>query len=381
MSALFSPLDIRSVRFPNRIMISPMCQYSALDGAASQWHTVHVGKLAAGGAGSVMLEATAVEKRGRITYGDLGLWDDALVPGLRALASQIEAHGSVPAIQIGHAGRKASSQRPWHGNAALGETDERQRLEMRWPTVAASALAMGPGWHVPRELPAEELPIIAQAFEDAARRAVSAGFRLVELHMAHGYLLHTFLSPLSNCRTDAFGGSLQARMRFPLEVAERVRHALGPDVAMSARLSTVDGIDGGWSIEDSVTFSQQLAARGVDLIDCSSGGIGGSATVAGNASSVRRYPGFQVPFAHEIRQRAAVSTIAVGLITDPHQAEAVVSEGRADLVAIGREALYNPNWPLHASRALGVDPNFERWSPQYGWWLARRTGLDTNSPR
>ena len=374
MSQLFSPFKVRGAHLSNRIVISPMCQYSALEGVASDWHTIHIGKMAQGGAGAVFLEASAVEKRGRITYGDLGIWDDAQVPGLRALATTIESYGAVPGIQLAHAGRKASSQRPWHGNAALTEADERDRIEMRWPTVAASAVPMDTNWHTPRALTADELEGIAAAFERGARRAVAAGFRLVELHMAHGYLMHTFLSPLSNRREDRYGGSLENRMRFPLAVAARVREALGPDVAMSVRISSVDGVEGGWMIEDSVAFARQLKAAGVDLIDCSSGGIAGPATAATGKYAVKRYPGFQVPFAETVRRDAGIGTIAVGLIVEAEQAEAIIAGGQADLVALARQALYEPNWPLHAALALGVEKPFEKWPVQYGWWLARRTG-------
>ncbi len=372
MSALFSPFEIRGVRLPNRILISPMCQYSANDGIASDWHTVHVGKLAHGGAGCVMLEATAVEKRGRITYGDLGIWDDVQVPGLRALATLISAAGSVPAIQIGHSGRKGSSQRPWHGNGALTEADEQARFEMRWPTMAASAVPIDANWPTPREMSTADIDVVTEAFAQGARRAVAAGFRLIELHMAHGYLLHTFLSPLVNRRTDAYGGSLENRMRLPLRVAEAVRAAVGPDIALSARISTVDGTEGGWMLEDSLVFAAALRDAGIDLVDCSSGGVSGPATNASGKFAVTRYPGFQVPFAEQVRRDVGVATIAVGLITEAEQAEAVIAEQRADIVAIGRQALYEPNWPLHAALALGADPKFQKWDPQYGWWLSRR---------
>ncbi len=381
MSSLFTAFELRGVRLPNRIVISPMCQYSALEGVPSAWHTVHIGKLAAGGAGTVMLEATAVEKRGRITYGDLGLWEDAQLRALRALATLVESYGAVPAIQLAHAGRKASSQRPWHGNGALTEDDERARLEMRWPTVAASAVPIDEGWHVPAELGEPDLAAIRDAFARAARRAVAAGFRLVELHMAHGYLMHTFLSPLSNRRGDAYGGSLENRMRFPLQVAEQVREALGTSVAMSVRISSVDGAEGGWTLEDSVALARRLRAIGVDLVDCSSGGIAGPATAATSKFAVKRYPGFQVPFAEAIRAQAGIATMAVGLITEPTHAEQIVAQHQADLVAIGRQALHEPNWPLHAALALGVDPGYARWPEQYGWWLARRAGTQARSPR
>ncbi|HYF57866.1 MAG TPA: NADH:flavin oxidoreductase/NADH oxidase [Burkholderiaceae bacterium] len=379
MSALFEPLQLRGVRLPNRIAISPMSMYSAHDGVASDWHAQHVGKLADGGAGLVMLEVAAVERRGRASHGDLGIWSDAQVPGLRALATRIEAAGAVPAIQIGHAGRKASAQRPWEGFGPLGPDDERARGEAPWTAVGPSALPVSAAWPAPRPLAADELEGIVDAFRQAARRAVAAGFRVVELHAAHGYLLHSFLSPLSNVRDDAWGGArLADRMRLPLAVVRAVREGLGDAVPLSVRISSVDAAEGGWSIEDSVAFARELKALGVDAVDCSSGGISGSATAATDRFAVRRYPGFQVPFAERIRREAGIATIAVGLIAEPRLAESIVAEGRADLVAIGRQALVEPNWPLLAARTLGVDLDWSRWPAQYGWWLARRTGLDAS---
>ncbi|MEI7444506.1 MAG: NADH:flavin oxidoreductase/NADH oxidase [Burkholderiales bacterium] len=381
MSVLFTPFELRGVRLPNRVAISPMCQYSAHDGWPSDWHTKHVGRMADGGAGLVILEATAVEKRGRGTCGDLGLWDDAQVPAMRALATTIEAGGGVAGIQIGHAGRKAGGQRPWHGNGPMSEDDARLRGEVPWPAVAPSALAVNEKWPVPRELRADEMAGLVESFRLAARRAVAAGFRFVEVHAAHGYLLHEFLSPLSNRRTDDWGGSLANRMRLPLAVVQAVRDALGPDRLLSVRISSVDGAEGGWSLDDSVAFARELARRGVDFVDCSSGGIAGPATAANDRFAVKRFPGFQVPFAERVKREAGIATIAVGLITTPEQAEAVVAEGRADIVAIGRQALVEPNWPLQAAFALGDDRDWSRWPAQYGWWLARRGGIEDPTGR
>jgi 2,4-dienoyl-CoA reductase-like NADH-dependent reductase (Old Yellow Enzyme family) len=381
MSVLFSPLELRGVRLRNRVAISPMCQYGAHDGWPSDWHARHVGRMADGGAGLVILEATAVEKRGRGTCGDLGLWDDAQVAALRALATTIESGGAVPGIQLGHAGRKAGAQRPWHGNAPLGADDDRLRGEAPWTAVAPSALPIDGRWPVPRELDADGIGGIVEAFRRAAHRAVAAGFRFVEVHAAHGYLLHSFLSPLANRRTDAWGGSLANRMRLPLAVVEAVRAALGDARLLSVRISSVDGAEGGWSLDDSVVFARELAARGVDFVDSSSGGIAGPATASNDRFAVPRRPGFQVPFAERVRREAGVATIAVGLLTTPQQAEAVVAEGRADLVAIGRQALVEPNWPLQAAFALGDDPDWSRWPEPYGWWLARRGGLEDPTGR
>lgn len=380
-SALFTPFEARSVRLRNRIAISPMCQYSAHDGRPSDWHAKHVGRMADGGAGLVILEATAVAPDGRGTPGDLGIWDDAQVPGLRALATTIEAAGAVPGIQLVHAGRKAGAQRPWHGNGPLGPDDARLRGERPWPAVAPSALPVNERWPVPRALEAGEMEGLIEAFRLAAHRAVAAGFRLVEIHAAHGYLLHSVLSPLSNRRDDDWGGSLENRMRLPLAVLGTVRDALGPERLLSVRISAVDGAEGGWSIEDSVVFARAARDRGVDLVDCSSGGIAGPATAAGDRFAVKRFPGFQVPFAEQVRREAGIATIAVGLITTPRQADAVIAEGRADLVAIGRQALLEPNWPLQAALALGDDADWGRWPAQYGWWLARRGGLEDPTGR
>jgi 2,4-dienoyl-CoA reductase-like NADH-dependent reductase (Old Yellow Enzyme family) len=373
MATLFTPFALRSVTLPNRIMISPMCQYSAHEGFANEWHTAYITKVSQGRPGCVMVEVSVVEKRGRGTYGDLGIWEDGHIAGMRALATIIESYGAVPAIQIGHAGRKVSAQRPWEGNGPLGPRDARERGELPWVGVGASSLPVDERWVPPREATEADLDTMVEAFRHGARRAVQAGFKLVELHMAHGYLLNSFLSPIANQRTDAYGGSLENRMRFPLRVSQAVREALGAELPMSVRLSAVDGLEGGWTIEDSIAFSHKLKALGVDIIDCSSGGIAGPATAARVA--VPRGPGYQVPFADAIRRAVNIPTIAVGLITEPAHAESILNEGKADIIAIGRQALQDPNWPLNAALALGVDPQFDRWPAQYGWWLARRAGI------
>jgi 2,4-dienoyl-CoA reductase-like NADH-dependent reductase (Old Yellow Enzyme family) len=344
-----------------------MCQYSAVDGHASDWHLVHLGRFALGGAAMVFTEATAVEARGRITHGDLGLWSDEQVPGLRRIATFLREHGSVPAIQLAHAGRKASMQRPWHGNGPLDEHD-RARGDLPWQIVAPSALPLDEGWLTPHELSVAEIGALQQSWRAAALRALEAGFEALELHSAHGYLGHEFLSPLSNRRSDGYGGDLAGRMRFTLELAETVRAAWPADKPLFARISSVDGLDGGWAIEDSVVLARELAAREVDVIDCSSGGLAGSAT----AARIKRGPGFQVPYAERVRREAGVKTMAVGLILQPAQADAILEAGQADLIAIGREALYDPSWALHAEGALGVQGEFESWPVQAGWWLERR---------
>ncbi|MGH8746647.1 MAG: NADH:flavin oxidoreductase/NADH oxidase [Burkholderiales bacterium] len=364
---LFTPVALRGVTLKNRVVISPMCQYSAVDGHASDWHLVHLGRFALGGAAMVFTEATAIEARGRITHGDLGLWSDEHVPGLRRVAAFLRANGAVPAIQLAHAGRKASMQRPWHGNGPLDEHD-RARGEQAWQIVAPSALPLDQGWLTPHELSAAEIAALQQAWRAAAVRALEAGFEALELHSAHGYLGHTFLSPLSNRRSDRYGGDLAGRMRFTLELAETVRSVWPQDKPLFVRVSSVDGIEGGWTIEDTVALARELAARGVDVIDCSSGGLAGSAT----AARVKRGPGFQVPYAERVRRDAGVKTMAVGLILEPAQAEAILEAGQADLIAVGREALVDPNWALHAEDALGLQGEFESWPMQAGWWLERR---------
>jgi 2,4-dienoyl-CoA reductase-like NADH-dependent reductase (Old Yellow Enzyme family) len=368
---IFDPIEIRGVKARNRIVVSPMCQYSAQDGHVGDWHLVHLGKFAQGGAGIVFVEATAVEKRGRITHGDTGIWDDAHIAGLKKIALFIKNQGAVPAIQLAHAGRKASMARPWFGNGPLTQADL-DRGDKPWRTVAPSGAPIDAAWIAPRAFEKGDFQVVLGAYLEAVRRARAAGFDIIELHAAHGYLLHTFLSPLSNSRTDEYGGSIENRMRFPLEIISEIRRLW--DKPLFVRISSIDDVEGGWTLEDSVVFSRRLKAAGVDVIDCSSGGIQGSATAA-TKTLVQRVPGFQIPFAEKIRKEAGVMTMAVGLILTPQQAEEALVAGRADLIAVGREALYDPNWPLHAALALGADAEFAQWPVQYGWWLTRREGL------
>jgi 2,4-dienoyl-CoA reductase-like NADH-dependent reductase (Old Yellow Enzyme family) len=370
---LFQPLELRGVRLRNRIVVSPMCQYSAQDGHVTDWHFVHLGKFAQGGAGAVFVEATAVEKRGRITHGDTGIWEDAHIAGLKRIAEFMKSQGAVPALQLAHAGRKASMARPWYGNGPLTQADL-ERGDQPWSGVAPTDQPIEPGWIAPRAFKEGDFQMVLNAYRNAARRAVAAGFEILEIHAAHGYLLHTFLSPLSNTRRDEYGGGFQNRIRFPLDVAAEVRKAWPASKPLFVRTSSIDDVEGGWSIEDTVAFSRELKKIGVDVIDCSSGGIQGSATAA-TRMLLQRVPGFQVPFAERVRKEAGISTMAVGLILTPQQAEEALQAGRADLIAIGREALYDPNWPLHAALALGVDPEFRQWPEQYGWWLTRRESL------
>ncbi|KPQ14802.1 MAG: Old Yellow Enzyme family NADH:flavin oxidoreductase [Rhodobacteraceae bacterium HLUCCO18] len=365
---LFTPLALRGIETRNRVVISPMCQYSAHEGHLDDWHLVHLGRFAIGGAGIIFTEATAVQKGGRITHGCAGLWADSQIPGHARLAQFALRHGAIPAIQLGHAGRKASIQRPWFGNGPLDEADF-ARGDMPWTPVGPSAIPVAEGWPVPHELTLAEIGDLIADFVAATRRAREAGYRIVEIHGAHGYLVHSFLSPLSNRRSDAYGGDLNGRMRLALEIAEAVRAEWPEDLPLFFRTSAVDGAPEGWSLDDTVALARALKEIGVDVIDCSSGGIGGSATAAGGA---KRQPGFQVPYADRVRQEAQITTMAVGLITHPVQAEAILTEGRADLVAIAREALVDPQWALHAARDLGHDTDFSTWPEQSGWWLAGR---------
>jgi len=367
VAKLFEPIVLRGVTARNRIVISPMCQYSARDGIANEWHLVHLGKFAVGGVGIVFAEATAVVPEGRITHGDLGLWSDAHAQALKPLVAFQKAQGAVPAIQIGHAGRKASMARPWYGNGPLGSADL-ARGDTPWPIVAPSPEPVGPGWLMPQAMSAAAIAELTRAFAAAAGRADAAGFEALEIHGAHGYLIASFLSPVSNHRNDGYGGDRAGRMRIALEVAAAVRTIWPASKPLFFRISTVDGAEGGWSVEDSVALALELKARGVDVVDCSSGGIAGSATAAG----VKRRPGFQVPYAARLKRESGLATMAVGLILDGPQAEAILQAGDADLIAIGREALHDPFWALHAAEALGVGPDFGLWPPQYGWWLERR---------
>jgi 2,4-dienoyl-CoA reductase-like NADH-dependent reductase (Old Yellow Enzyme family) len=364
---LSSPITLRGLTPRNRVVISPMCQYSAAEGMAADWHFAHLARFAIGGAGLVFSEAAAVERNGRITHGDLGIWSDAHIPPLARITSFLKSQGAVPAIQLAHAGRKASMQRPWHGNGPMDDSD-RARGEQVWPVVAPSSIPVDKGWLVPHELTLGEIEQLKEHWHAATLRAREAGFEVVEVHGAHGYLIHEFLSPLSNQRTDAYGGDLQKRMRLALEIAGIVRENWPADRPVFFRVSATDGVEGGWALDDSVALARRLKALGIDVIDCSSGGIAGSAT----AARVKRTLGFQVPYAQRIRNDAGIQTMAVGLILDAHQAEAILQAGQADLIAIGRQALFDPNWALHAELALGVENDFASWPMQSGWWLDKR---------
>ncbi|MEU7530842.1 NADH:flavin oxidoreductase/NADH oxidase [Saccharothrix sp. NPDC042600] len=342
MSALFSPLTLRSVTLPNRIAVSPMCQYSARGGLPDEWHLVHLGSRAVGGAGLVLTEATAVSGVGRISPDDTGLWSDAHAEAWRPIAAFVRERGAVPGVQLGHAGRKASTYPPFdprHGGVPDAEGG--------WTPVAPSAVPFSDSHRVPRELTVPEIAGVVEDFAAAARRAVAAGFEVVEVHAAHGYLLHQFLSPLSNHRTDGYGGSLANRTRLAREVVAAVRAAVGDDVPVLVRISATDWVDGGWAVEDGVVLARDLAAAGADLVDVSSGG-------SVPRADIPLGPGYQVPFAEAVRSKAGVPVGTVGMITEARQAEAVLTDGAADLVLLGRELLRDPYWPLRAAGELGV---------------------------
>lgn len=368
--ALLSPVTIRGVTCRNRIVISPMQQYNATpDGMPNDWHYVHLSKLAIGGAGLIFTEAMGISPEARLTWADVGIWDDRFVAPLARLAEAMMRHGAVAGVQINHAGRKASVQRPWHGFDPLTEADAKARGEAPWPTVSASAQPANPGWPTPRAITADEIKRTLDDFAAATRRAHRAGFQAMNVHGAHGYLIHSFLSPLSNLRDDAYGGSLANRMRYALEVADAVRSEWPADKPFFYRLSCVDDVDGGWTLDDTVALSREFATRGVDVVDCSSGGLGRRTTTA----VVTREPGYQVPYAERVRRDARLPTMAVGLIREPRHAAAIVAEGRADFVAIGREALFNPNWPAQAAVVLSGAAAYDDWPPAYGWWLKTRS--------
>ncbi len=355
MSTLFTPIRLGELELANRIVIAPMCQYSADAGCATDWHLMHLGQLAISGAGLLILEATAVEPVGRITPQDLGLWSDANEDALRRVLAEVRRHAPTPiGIQLSHAGRKASSSAPWMGGALLAPDHG------GWECVAPSAVPHADNEPPPHALDADGLQRIRQAFVDAAVRAVRLGLDLIELHAAHGYLLHQFLSPLSNRRDDAYGGSLENRMRFVLEVFDAVRAAVPARIPVGVRLSATDWVDGGWDPEQSAVLCAALEPRGCAYIHVSSGGLSPRQAITAS-------PGYQVGFAETIRGQVDIPVIAVGLITEPEQAEAIVAEGRADLVALARAMLYNPRWPWHAAARLGAQvvapPQYWRCQP------------------
>lgn len=349
MPKLFSPFRLRDLTFPNRIFVAPMCQYSSDDGMPNDWHLVHLGSRAVGGAGLVLMEATAVVPEGRISPKDMGIWSDEHGKALSRIAHFVKSQGAAAGIQIAHAGRKASTQVPWLGSGTVSPE------EGGWQPFAPSPVPFGPCYPMPRELSESEIEEVIEAFVSATERAKLAGFDVLELHMAHGYLVHEFLSPLSNQRGDRYGGSFENRIRLALSIAERTRQAWPSHLPLFVRISATDWAEGGWDLPQSVELSKRLRALGVDLIDCSSGALVPNA----NAPNT---PGFQVPFAEAIRREAGIATGAVGLITEAAQANEIVENGQADAVLLAREMLRDPYFPLHAAKALGVEV---AWPNQY----------------
>lgn len=354
---LFEPYAIRGLTLRNRVVMSPMCQYSSEDGMANDWHLVHLGARASGGVGLVIVEATAVTPEGRISPGDMGLWDDRHVEPLARIVRYVESQGAATGIQLAHAGRKASCDVPWRGGKAILDP-----AKGGWPVVGPSPIPFDESSPVPHELTGPEIDGVVDAFEAATRRALAAGFRMIEIHSAHGYLLHEFLSPLSNKRTDDYGGSLENRIRLVSRVVERIRRVIPDSMPLFTRISATDWAEGGWDVDQSVELSRRLKSLGVDVIDCSSGALVPHVKIPVG-------PGYQVPFARRIREEAEIATGAVGLITDPKQAERIVDDGDADLVLLGRELLREPYWVAKAMQEAGLDAP---WPLPYGYVFKHR---------
>ena len=371
-AALFQPYKARDIVARNRVVIAPMQQYSAVDGHANDWHVIHLGRYALGGAGIVFVESTAVEARGRNAHGDTGLWKDSQIEPLRRVAKVLRDNGAVPAIQLGHTGRKGALQAPWAGHSHLNEKNAAEG-EPAWQVVAPSALPVGEGgWQVPVALSTEEVKALVQAWGDAAHRAAQAGFEMLEVHGAHGYLIHQFLSPVANVRTDEYGGNIENRQRFALEVAEAVRAKWPAHLPLFWRISLAD-LDDELSMDELVGFLRALKARGVDVVDCSSGG--GISSYPTDGPRVARGLEYRANDGQKIKAMTGMDVMAVGLIIDPHQAESILNADQADLIAIGREALFNPNWPLHAQLSLDTGKDYALWPRQHSSYLAKRASM------
>jgi 2,4-dienoyl-CoA reductase-like NADH-dependent reductase (Old Yellow Enzyme family) len=365
---LFEPLTIRGLTLKNRLVVPPMVHYRCDPGnTCGTFHVVHLGRFALGGFGLVFVEVTAVEEIGLINENDLGIWNDAQMESFRPLIAFMKRQGTAIGIQIGHGGRKASSQSAMQGMGPLTEENIRAGAKV-WQPVGPTSEPVAKGWLTPRQLTTAECKAMVGTWAAAARRAVAAGFDTIEIHTAHGYLLASFLSPVSNTRNDCYGGDRAGRMRLPLEIVEAVRLEMPASMPLFLRVSAVDGTQEGWNMDDTVVFARELKTRGVDVIDCSSGGISGAAT----AAQVTRSLGFQVPFAERVRREAEIPTMAVGIILEAQQAEAILQNGQADLIAIGRQSQFNPNIAQHWAHELGINARFEDWSPEFGWWLEKR---------
>lgn len=362
---LFTPLTMRGVTLRNRIVVSPMSQYSAVNAEPTDWHLVHLGKFAMGGAGLVFCEETSVSERSRKTYDCPGIYTDSQAKAWRRITDFIRTQGAASAIQLGHAGRKVATRAPWDGFAPLSEADAAAG-RAPWSGLAPSPIPFREGAMVPKEMDTDDIRAVIGAHVDAAKRSLDAGFDVIEIHGAHGYIIQQFLSPATNQRKDGYGGDRAGRMRFGLELIEAVRAVLPDSVPLLFRVSCVDG--GGWGMDDTVVLAAELKRRGVDVLDCSSGGIEGPLTL----HIVPRVPGYHVPFADRIKREAGIPTMAVGLITEAHQAEGYLRDGSCDLVALAREMMWDPNWPVHAAAALGLPKPHELLPRPYAWWLQRR---------
>ncbi len=369
-SLLFTPMDLRSVRIRNRIVVAPMLTYAAQNGYVQDMHTVHYGKLAYGGAGLVMVESTKGDPCGASTPADLGIWKDEFLPGLTRIASTIKSYGAVAGIQLGHSGRKARRSIPWEGRAPLASHPGLDHGE-EWELVAPSEIAHSNSFSTPRALSVSDIERLLDGYQAAVERVMKAGFDVLEIHAAHGYLIHQFLSPNANQRTDQYGGTPEKRMRFGLEVIERVRQHWPEEKPLFIRISAID--EAGWTVEESAAFAKELKKRGVDVVDCSSGGITGGSIVSSERPA--QY-GYQVPLAEQVRKLADIKTMAVGLIIHADQAEEILQTGKADLIAIGREMLNNPNWPMDAASKLGIENPFSMVPPLYQFFLGKRAEAD-----
>lgn len=367
---LFQPIELHGITARNRIVVSPMCQYASHEGGPTDFHLVHLGKFAMGGAGIVFCEETSVEERGRKSYHCAGIYDDRHIPQYRRINDFIRSQGAVPAIQIGHSGRKGSGCEPWQGYRPLTEADARQG-NAPWQVVSSSALPASEHAPMPHVLDRSEIRTVISHWREATLRAVDAGYDIVEVHAAHGYLIHQFLSPLANQRIDEYGGDLQGRMRICLEIVEAVRAAWPADRPVFMRVSAIDGVNSQWTVEDTLALVLAAKERGVSVVTTSSGGIHGP----GTATLMPRVPGYHVPYSERVRRETGVTTIVVGLITAASHAEQILENGQADMIALARELLWNPNWPVHAARELGVHDYLDLLPLGYAWWLKRREDI------
>ena len=379
-SKLFSPIKIRGVTSSNRVVLSPLCMYSAKKGIPNDWHFSHLSTYARAGVGIIFTEATAVQEDGRITPYCCGLWNDKQAKSLKKIAKFIKKMGSIPAIQLAHAGRKASAKQPWKGGTPLDSKAE-EIEEKPWKPIAPSEIALAEGWQTPRAMSILEINKLIKNYVNSAKRAVSAGFKIIEIHAAHGYLIHSFLSPISNKRDDDYGGSYEGRIKLLKNIITEIRKEVPEELPIFCRISAIDGQKNGWTILDSIKLAKTLNNLGVDVIDCSSGGIIGRPRFAVDDKgellnkNTDRGLGFQVPLADEIKKSVDIKTMAVGVIINAKQAEEIISTKKADLIAMGREMMYNPFWLLHAAQELNVDPNFDMWPDQYRWAVSRRSDI------